>query len=48
MEGQISPQDILIILQKINKVKINNEWHTSETSSKNIKTLTKLSLPVTY
>ena len=48
MEGQISPQDVLVILQKINKVKINNEWHISEISSKNIKTLTKLGLPVTY
>jgi transposase len=48
MEGQISPQDVLIILQKINKVKINNEWHISEISSRNIKTLTKLGLPVTY
>ena len=48
MEGQISPQDVLIILQKINKVKINNEWHISAISSKNIKTLTKLGLPVTY
>ena len=43
----ISPHDLLLRLSRINKIKINNTWLTSEINSKTAKLMHKLNLPVT-
>ncbi len=47
MISKTSPSDVLIMLQRINKVKINQEWYTGEVSSKSAKILAKLEIAVT-
>lgn len=45
--SSISPYDLLMKLARINKVKINSEWVTSEINSKTAKLIKKLKLLVT-
>jgi transposase len=47
MISQTSPADIITILAKINKVKINDQWYLSEINSKSKKLLDKLDIHVT-
>lgn len=47
MISQISPSDLLIMLQRINKVKINQEWYLGEINSKSVNVLAKLGITVT-
>lgn len=47
MISQISPRDVLIMLQRINKVKINQEWYLGEINSKSVNVLAKLGITVT-
>lgn len=45
--SKYSPKDIVERAMEIKKVKINEEWHTSEITNKTIKLLQKLNLPIT-
>ena len=45
--SKFSPQDLLMHLTEIKKVKINDSWHTSEITSKTQKLLEKLNIPIT-
>lgn len=45
--SKYSPQDLLMHLSGIKKVKINDEWYTSEINSKTTKLLEKLDLNIT-
>lgn len=47
MISQISPRDVLIMLQRINKVRINQEWYLGEINSRSASILAKLGLTVT-
>jgi hypothetical protein len=44
---QISPKDLLDRLSRINKVKINGIWNTSEVNSKTKRLISQLNIPVT-
>ncbi len=44
--SKFSPQDLLMHLTEIKKVKINDSWHTSEISSKTQKILDKLNVHI--
>ena len=45
--SKISPSDALLQLMRVNKVKINGDWHLAEINSKFMKTFTNLGLLVT-
>lgn len=45
--SKFSPQDLLMHLSGIKKVKINDTWHTAEVTNKTLKLLEKLSIYIT-
>lgn len=45
--SKFSPQDLLMRLTEIKKVKINDSWHTSEITSKTKKLIEKLNIHIT-
>jgi transposase len=45
--SNFSPQDLLMHLAEIKKVKINDSWHTAEITSKSQKLLEKLDIHIT-
>ena len=45
--SKFSPQDVLMHLSKIKKVKINNVWHLSEVPAKSKMLMEKLNIPIT-
>jgi transposase len=47
LSSSISVNDLILRLSKVNKVKINNQWHLSEMPSKLTKLLTSLKLCIT-
>jgi len=45
--SKFSPQDILLHLAEIKKVKINESWHTAEITGKTQKLIDKLNIHIT-
>lgn len=45
--SKISPQDLLMHLKEIKKVKIDDSWHTAEIASKTKKLVEKLNIHIT-
>lgn len=45
--SKFSPQDLLMRLAEIKKVKINDSWHTAEITTKTQKLIEKLNIHIT-